>query len=89
MTAATHTAGRLVVEGDSKTYAVSVLARDADGEIVVHCPGRRREANAVRLAACWNALEPFPLELVNRLGEWLNRYNRDELAAMLDEEGDE
>lgn len=55
------------------------------GTIAEH---KQSKANAARLAACWNAFEPFPLELVERMGRFMAKYNRDELAALLAEEGE-
>ena len=46
-----------------------------------------KPGDAERLCLCWNTLEGLDDELVTRIGKWLERYNGDELAEMLKDEG--
>lgn len=78
---AQHTPGRLTADG-----TVLLFARNAGGFSISGCPDA--EANARRLAACWNACEGLSTEALESLGT-LDRarvsfnVQRDKLLAQL------
>lgn len=80
------------IDADEREYYNSrpftkLMTREGVTVATAHDLFEFRPGDAERLALCWNALEGMDDDTVRRLGEWLARYNADELRQMLDEEG--
>lgn len=77
-----HTKGKLKADGDW-------IGLESDGDVTVAYidasdDEETNEANARRLVVCWNALEPYPTELIEK--DWKTLYwNRKYIAQQRDE----